>query len=81
MAKYLDKYVKDFKTLCSPAFIYLLVSVLIFIVVALQNFGNTTKYCLGEFKCNVPITFMIFDMHAIYRALVESWRKLTCLSV
>tara|TARA_B100001093_G_C26775255_1_gene992033 strand:- start:1228 stop:1572 length:345 start_codon:yes stop_codon:yes gene_type:complete len=66
MAKYLDKYVKDFKTLCSPAFIYLLVSVLIFIVVALQNFGNTTKYCLGEFKCNVPNTFMIFVMHAIY---------------
>ena len=66
MAKYVDKYVKDFKNLCSPAFIYLLVSVLIFIVIALQNFGNTTKYCLGNFECNVPNTFAIFVAQALY---------------
>ena len=66
MAKYTDKYVKDFKNLCSPAFLYLLISVLIFIVVALQNFGNTRKYCLGNFECNVPNTFIIFVGHALY---------------
>lgn len=66
MAKYTDKYVKDFKKLCTPAFIYLLISVLIFVVMALQNFGNTSKYCLGNYECNVPNTFIIFVVQAIY---------------
>ena len=66
MAKYFDKYVKDFRTLCSPAFVYLLISVLIFIVIALQNFGNTSKYCLGTFQCIVPNTFIIFVLHSLY---------------
>ena len=30
MAKYFNKYSKDLKNLCSPAFIYLLISVLAF---------------------------------------------------
>jgi len=41
---YTNKFVKDFKNLCTPAFIYLFISVFIFIVIAIQNFGNTTKY-------------------------------------
>jgi hypothetical protein len=66
MARYFDKYKKDFKNLCTPAFIYLLVSVLIFIIIAIQNFGNTTKYCLGVYDCYVPNTFIIFVFKAIY---------------
>ncbi len=63
---YTDKYVKDFKNLCSPAFLYLLISVIVFIVIAIQNFGNTTKYCLGQYECFVPNTFIIFIFKAIY---------------
>jgi hypothetical protein len=63
---YLNKFAKDFKTLCTPAFIYLFISVLIFIVIEIQNFGNTTKYCLGHFECELPNTFMIFVFKAIY---------------
>tara|TARA_B100000424_G_C22500438_1_gene289674 strand:+ start:25 stop:363 length:339 start_codon:yes stop_codon:yes gene_type:complete len=63
---YTDKFVKDFKNLCSPAFLYLLISVVVFIVIAIQNFGNTTKYCLGEYECFVPNTFIIFIFKAIY---------------
>ena len=63
---YTDKFVKDFKNLCSPAFLYLLISVVVFIVIAVQNFGNTTKYCLGEYECFVPNTFIIFIFKAIY---------------
>jgi len=66
MAKYSDKYIRDFKNLCTPAFIYLLISAIAFIVIALQNFGNTTKYCLGQFECFVPNTFIIFVFKAIY---------------
>ena len=66
MAKYFDKYTKDFKNLCTPAFVYLLISVISFIVMAIQNFGNTNKYCLGEYECYVPNTFVIFVFQALY---------------
>ena len=66
MAKYSAKYVNDFKNLCSPAFLYLLISVLAFIVIAIQNFGNTTKYCLGQYECYVPNTFVMFVFKAFY---------------
>ena len=59
MAKYTDKYLKDFKNLCSPAFIYLFISVVVFIVIAIQNFGNTTKYCVGPYQCYLPNTFLV----------------------
>ena len=60
MTKYFDKYVKDFKNLCTPAFFYLAISVVLFVVIAVQNFGNTSKYCLGNYECYVPNTFMMF---------------------
>jgi hypothetical protein len=63
---YFDKYLKDFKNLCSPAFVYLFISVLAFIVIAIQNFGNTTKYCIGQFECYLPNTFIMFVFKAIY---------------
>ena len=66
MAKYFDKYTKDFKNLCTPAFVYLLINVVAFIVIAIQNFGNTNKYCLGEYECYVPNTFVIFVFQALY---------------
>lgn len=66
MVKYVDKYLKDLKTLCSPAFFYLVISVVVFVVIAVQNFGNTSKYCLGEYECYVPNTFMMFVFKAIY---------------
>lgn len=66
MTNYFDKYVKDFKHLCTPAFFYLAISVLVFVVIAVQNFGNTSKYCLGNYECYVPNTFMMFVFKALY---------------
>ena len=64
--KYLYKYGNDFKKLCTPAFFYLVVSVVIFVIIAIQNLGNTTKYCVGDYECALPNTFMIFIFKAIY---------------
>lgn len=66
MKSHLNKYSKDFKKLCTPAFLYLFISVLVFIIVALQNYRNTNKFCLGDYSCNVPNTFIIFIFNAIY---------------
>lgn len=63
---YIDKFSKDFRNLCTPAFIYLFISVIIFIVIAVQNFGNTTKYCVGTYECNIPNTYIMFIFKAIY---------------
>ena len=60
------KYFKDFKKLCTPASVYLFINVIIFISIAIQNFGNTTQYCVGQYKCNVPNTFSMFLFKAIY---------------
>jgi len=66
MVKYFNKYSKDFSNLCTPAFIYLFISVVIFVIIALQNFGNTNKYSVGQYECNVPSTFVMFVFKAIY---------------
>lgn len=67
MAKrYFSKYTNDFKNLCSPAFIYLLLSVIAFSIIAIQNFGNKNKFCLGPYDCYVPNTLFIFIFEAIY---------------
>lgn len=60
------KYLKDFRNLCTPASVYLAINVIIFIVIAVQNFGNTTKYCVGQYKCTVPNTFVMFVFKAVY---------------
>ena len=66
MARYSDKYVRDFRNLCTPAFVYLLISVIAFVVIAVQNFGNTTKYCVGQYECYLPNTFVMFVFKAFY---------------
>lgn len=66
MSKYFNKYKNDFKNLCSPAFLYLFISVFAFVIMAIQNYGNNDKFCLGAYDCNVPNTFMIFVFNAIY---------------
>jgi len=60
------KYVKDFRNLCTPASVYLAINVVIFVVIAVQNFGNTKQYCVGQYKCNVPNTFVMFLFKAVY---------------
>lgn len=51
--------------LCTPAFVYFVLSVVGIIVTIFQNMGNTNKYCLGNLTCNVPSTVAIFIMKII----------------
>lgn len=56
------------KKLCTPAFVYLVVSVLAIIVIMFQNGGNTDKYCVGSFECPVSSTPMVFLLKFLYVA-------------
>ena len=60
------KFLNEFKKLCSPAFVYLALSVFTILLIALQNIGNTNKYCVGSFTCNVGSTFIVFLFKAVY---------------
>jgi hypothetical protein len=46
--------------LCSPAYFYLIVSVIGVIILSIQNYGNTKKYCVGKFSCIVPSVVLVF---------------------
>ena len=60
------KLVKKVKSLCTPAFIYLVVSALALTVLIGQNAGNTTKYCAGSYVCDVSNTGLVLLVHALY---------------
>ena len=48
------------KKLCSPAYVYLAISIFSMIILMFQNIGNTNKYCVGAYECDVSSTPMLF---------------------
>ena len=54
------------KNMCTPAYVYLVISSIALIVMALQNLGDNTIYCIGSYSCNVSSVFMIFLLKALY---------------
>ena len=52
--------------LCTPAYFYLVISIIAIVIMAIQNAGNTNVYCLGAFECNVTSVSMIFVVKIMY---------------
>jgi hypothetical protein len=63
---------RKLKDLCTPAFIYFVVSVIGLIGAAIQNFGNSNRYNLGVFSARVPNTGLVFLVKIIY-VLFWTW--------
>ena len=59
---------KFLKKLCTPAYVYLVISVVSIILIMFQNGGNTDLYCIGNFECPVPNTSLVFFMKFLYVA-------------
>ena len=57
---------KKLSELCTPAFIYFVISVIVLLVSLLQNLGSNKKYSLGAYSCRVPSTILIFILKIIY---------------
>ena len=68
----------NIRKLCPPAFVYLIISVITIIFMGIQNFGNTDKYCLGQYSCEVTSTIFIFILKFIYVALWTWILNLIC---
>ena len=54
------------KQLCTPAYVYFIISVLAIAISVFQNIGNSTKYALGSFSCSVPSCMLIFVLKIVY---------------
>ena len=54
------------KKLCTPAYVYLVISAIFLLIASFQNYGNINTYCLGDYSCDVTSTTMIFLIKVIY---------------
>ena len=53
-------------SLCTPAFIYVLLSSIGIIILAYQNYGNQNIYCVGNVNCPVQSTTPVFVAKVLY---------------
>lgn len=60
------------RNLCTPAIVYLSLSIIILIIMIIQNLGNVNTYCLGQYSCNVSSTALIFIIEIVY-VLFWTW--------
>lgn len=54
------------RNLCTPSYVYLVISMIAFFIMALQNVGNTNVYCLGAYSCDVSSVYIIFIIKFMY---------------
>lgn len=52
--------------LCTPSYVYFIISVLMIAIAAVQNMGNSNKYNLGMFSCVVPSCIAVFIVKIVY---------------
>ena len=57
---------KSLNQLCTPSYIYFIISFIGLAFVAIQNIGNSQVYALGNFSCRVPSTIAIFILKLVY---------------
>ena len=54
------------KSLCTPAYVYLVMSVISLVMLMIQNAGNTTEFCVGNFVRDVSSTGLVLIVHGLY---------------
>ena len=52
--------------LCTPSLVYFIISVIGIVAAIFQNIGNSNRYCLGSFACQVPSTIAVFIVKIVY---------------
>ena len=57
---------KTINKLCTPAYVYLVISAIVLILMAIQNVGSEHIYCAGNISCNSTMTVTIFVLKIIY---------------
>ena len=60
------------RTLCTPAYIYLVVSLIAFFIIMIQNKYNSNTYCMGNYTCDVTNIYLIFILKLVY-IMIWTW--------
>jgi hypothetical protein len=66
MAKFRARPGFDLFSLCTPATIYFVISLIGLILLGIGNLGNDDRLCIGSYSCNVGNNTIIFVLNAIY---------------
>jgi hypothetical protein len=64
--------VNKVRSLCTPSFVFFVISVLSLFVMIFQNVENTHEYCFGNVSCDVSNTSMIFIIKIVV-IIVWTW--------
>jgi len=62
----MDGVLSKIQSLCTPAFIFFVLSVVSLLVMLFDNIENTNQYCFGNVSCNVANTSTIFIVEIIF---------------
>jgi hypothetical protein len=54
------------RKLCTPAYVYLVISMISIIVLMFQNMGSNHMFCAGSYSCSVSNTMLVFTIQLIY---------------
>ena len=54
------------RNLCTPAVIYLAISMMLLVFMYIQNRNNVDVYCLGAYECDVTNVTAIFLVKFVY---------------
>ena len=57
---------KRIESLCNPAMFYLVISVISFLLILIQNVNNPNELCVGDMKCTTGNKTMVFVVKALY---------------
>tara|TARA_B110001450_G_scaffold68603_2_gene64841 strand:- start:4684 stop:5037 length:354 start_codon:yes stop_codon:yes gene_type:complete len=71
LLKNTNKILKNINKLCNPAYFYLIISLVAMTIMLYDNinsFNTNTEYCVGDYKCHVPSTLLVFAIKLLYIA-------------
>ena len=54
------------RKLCSPAYVYLVISMISVFVLMFQNMGSNHVFCAGSYSCNATNTALVFTIQIIF---------------
>lgn len=60
LSRSMKSIVTYYNNLCTPAHVYLAISLIAWLVIASQNLGSNQMYCIGSYQCPVQNTMLIF---------------------
>jgi hypothetical protein len=54
--------------LCTPAYLFFMISMVLLVIVAIQNMmeKNKTDYSMGRYRCRVPSCMLMFVLKVLY---------------